>query len=164
MNTKDLSKNQRKRERSIETWMLATMQGDAIERFDDLHIDEIDKEWGKNRSLWMQGTLEAHHLALQLRDKHQLPVTVAVAFSLNATTESIGVNFQTTDDLLKQINWMPPSLYLFRLGKEPWADKAGFQEIDIAGLGASEPGVRCLYFELKPEDSDEYRRDVFFAG
>src|SRR5438067_13823206 len=96
-----------KQKQTIEAWMLTIMKDGGIERFDDLHIDSIDDKW-KSRRLWIEGALTAHKMALEFRDLHRLPVTVAVAFSLQAGTQRVGVDFHTPEELLAQLNWMPP--------------------------------------------------------
>lgn len=92
--------------------MLAIIADGGVERFDDLHIDEVDSEW-KDRREWVSGGLEAHRIAVALRNQHQIPYVVALAFSLRADGMSQPVDFHTTEELGNLLDWSPPSLYLF---------------------------------------------------
>ena len=47
----------RAHERVIETWILTIITDGGIQRFDDLHVDVINKRWNSPR-LWIQGGIE----------------------------------------------------------------------------------------------------------
>lgn len=150
----------------IEEWMLAIISDGGAERFDDLHIDEINPQW-EDKDRWIEGGLKAFRTALSVRDQHRLPFTVCLGFSLVATEQACGIDFQTRQDLLAKLDWSPPSLYLFDRGKEPDRQTvlAGgtVQALDPAVYGA-QAGERCYYLESKPQDDDEFRRSVFVEG
>jgi hypothetical protein len=150
----------------IEQWMLAIISDGGVDRFDDLHIDQLNPRWGdKNR--WIEGGVEAFRTALSVRNQHRLPFTVCLAFSLVATDQPCGIDFQTREDLLAKLDWSPPSLYLFDRGKEPGKQIAptegAVQVLDPAICGA-QADDRCYYLEFKPEDDDEFRRSVWVEG
>lgn len=150
----------------IERWMLAIISDGGVERLDDLHIDNINPRW-KDKNRWIEGGLEAFRTALSVRDQHRLPFTVCLTFSLVAKNQPCGIDFQTREDLLANLNWMPPSLYLFDRGKEPYKEttRAGgtAQALDPAICGA-QGGVHCYYLESKSQDDDEFNRSVFVEG
>src|SRR5438876_12138366 len=102
-----MQEDRQRQKQAIEAWMLTIVKDGGIERSDDLHIDTIDDKW-KSRHLWIEGALAAYRMALELRDLHRLPVTVEVAFSLQAGTRRIGVDFHTPEELLAQLDWSPP--------------------------------------------------------
>jgi len=155
-----------KREKIIERWMLTILNDDGIRRFDDLHIDEIDPRW-KPRQEWIDGGLAAHRVALAVRDRHQLPFTVGLGFSLEAGNHPIGVDFQAREEFCERLNWTPPSLYLFHRGEEP--DKQANPVNDVVrylspSVFGLEGGTRCYYLEFRQEGADDYCRSVFIDG
>lgn len=166
---------QRLHETTIENWMLSISQDGGVDRFDDLHIDQIDPSWG-SRELWINAGLEAFRLALNLRDQHRLPLTVALAFSLESSAHPRGPDFGTAAGLRGLLDWSPPSLYLFPPGKEPWLQTARSGWIDSQSqdliiqpmkasevLGAAIRGAGYL-LEFRQLASDEYSRTFFVAG
>jgi hypothetical protein len=154
------------RQKVIEAWMVANIGDGGIERYDDLHIDRIDEHWAR-REQWLQGGLEAFRLALGLRDQHRLAPTVALAYSLRSGEEPLGANFRTPDEFHAQLDWSPPSLYLFDCGREPWPQSDGVvvQLIDVNILFATSLSAKaCYYMEFKQTGSIEYSRSVFVTG
>jgi hypothetical protein len=159
----------------IENWMRSSIQDGGIERFDDLHIDQIDPMW-RSRSSWIAGALQAYGLAVELRDRFLLDIVVALAFSLRSGEGALGVNFGTLSELEKELDWSPPSLYLFHRGQEPWrasppaqgvAPVAGLfiQRMDAPSLfGTAVRASECYFLEFKDLSSDEYSRTLFLAG
>jgi hypothetical protein len=105
------------RETTIRRWMLATVSDGGIQRLDDLHVDDIDESW-KEPTSWVSAGLIAYGLALTIRRELGLDVTVALGFSLvDAQDTSIDV-FETQEEFEKQLDWSPPSLYLFKVGDQ----------------------------------------------
>jgi hypothetical protein len=95
--------------------MLATVSEGGIERLDDLHVDDIDATW-KDTSSWVSAGLIAYELALEIRHELGLEVTVALGFSLVDAQDTSGDVFETQEEFQKQLDWSPPSLYLFNAG------------------------------------------------
>jgi hypothetical protein len=153
------------RENSIETWMLTVVRDVGIARIDELHIDKIDETW-KPREYWFQNGLEAFRIALMLRDRHHLPFTVALGFSLESGEHFAGVDFQDTVELAKKLNWMPPSLYLFEPGKTPRTNINGvvIGELNPDLFGTTVKATNCYYIEFRQSRSNEYNRSVFLEG
>jgi hypothetical protein len=151
-------------EHAIETWMLTIVRDGGILRTDDLHIDKIDEAW-KPRECWVQNGLEAFRTALTLRDCHHLPFTVALGFSLESGDHFDGVDFQNTAELVEQLNWTPPSLYLFEPGKTP---RTNISDIVIRELrpdffGITVQSANCYYIEFQSQ-WNEWNRSVFLEG
>jgi hypothetical protein len=70
-----------RREARIREWMLATVSNGGIERLDDLHVDNIDEDWAQPTN-WVDAGFTAYRLAMAVKDKLGLDVTVALGFSL----------------------------------------------------------------------------------
>jgi hypothetical protein len=133
------------RETTIRQWMLATVTNGGIQRLDDLHVDDIDESWTEPTS-WVSGGLIAYGLALRIRRELDLNVTVALGFSLiNAEGTSVGV-FETQEEFEKQLDWSPPSLYLFKVGDQQ----------HLSGTIRADPLPKALFSQL-PEETKSFR-------
>src|SRR5579864_7572724 len=93
--------------------MLATVSEGGIERLDDLHVGDIDPTW-KDPTSWVSAGLIAYGLALGIRHELRLDVTVALGFSLVDAHDTSRDLFETQEEFQKQLDWSPPSLYLFK--------------------------------------------------
>lgn len=102
---------------TIRRWMLATVSGGGIKRLDDLHVDDIDAGW-KDPTGWVSAGLTAYELALGIQRELSLDVTVALAFSLVVAQDTSVDVFETQEEFEKQLDWSPPSLYLFKVGDQ----------------------------------------------
>jgi hypothetical protein len=153
------------REHCIEAWMLTIIRDGGVVRMDDLHVDKIDETW-KPRECWVQSGLEAFRMALMLRDRHHLPFTVALGFSLESGENFTGVDFQNAAELVEKLNWVAPSLYLFEHGKTPRANISDvvIRELKADFFGAAVRPENCYYIEFRQPQSSEYNRSVFLEG
>jgi hypothetical protein len=135
---------------SIEAWMLTIIRDGGVARMDDLHVDEIDEAW-KPRECWVQGGLEAFRVALALRDRHHLPLTVALGFSLESSEHFTSADFDNTVTLVEKLNWMPPSLYLFEPGKTPRTNTTDvvIRQLKTDFFGASVHPENCYYIKFR---------------
>ena len=105
------------RETTIRRWMLATVSDGGIERLDHLHVDDIDATW-KEPTSWVSAGLIAYGLALGIRHELGLDITVALGFSLVDAQDTSRDVFETQEEFQKQLDWSPPSLYLFKAGDQ----------------------------------------------
>ena len=105
------------RETTIRRWMLTTVSDGGIQRLDDLHVDDIDGSW-KDPTNWVSAGLIAYGLALRIRRELGLDVTVALGFSLADAQDTSRDVFETQEEFEKQLDWSPPSLYLFKVGDQ----------------------------------------------
>jgi len=155
--------------------MLDIAKDGGVARFDDLHIDKIDGDW-KPRERWIDAGIQAYRIATDLRNEHQLPFLVSVAFSLAVGDQRRGVDFHNQAELEQRLDHTPPSLYLFKRGKEPWvemdramregsiASDAIIQNLDSTLLDRSGLIGTCFYLEFKSPAEPEYHRSVFVGG
>jgi hypothetical protein len=150
------------RRQLIDRWMFEASVDDGLERLDDLHLDQIDSEWG-SRDQWLDAGLEAFRMAVELRDAHHLDVAVVLGFSLNLPAT---YPFKERRDFEAAVDWSPPSLYLFRPGDQPWL-KPGYAHIEPldaqAVFGLSEP-ASAYYAEFESQASGETCRTIYIAG
>jgi hypothetical protein len=154
--------------------MCAIIADGGIDRYDELHIDRIDRRW-KTPDLWVPAGLRVYELALTIRDQSEFPFSVELAFSLQSGEQRRGVNFRTRAELESEFDRSPPSLYLLRPDQEPWSQteeslvKAGIRDmvlekIDPAILGTPLRSKGCYYLEFKYESESEYSRSVLVTG
>ena len=99
-------------ERFVESWMTSIIETGEIERFDDLHIDQIDAGW-KKRETWMNAGFKALKLAIALRDRYHLPVDITLAFSLLSGRLPHGIDFTNEVELEKRFDWSPPDAFFY---------------------------------------------------
>lgn len=158
----------------VRAWMLANVQNRGYERYDELHVDRIDPDW-KSREKWIDAGIEAFRLAVQVRDKDKLSFTVALAYSLTSLRQpQSGMDIRTREELESQLDWSPPSLYLFSGGDEPWTrsslskadgiyDDLVAKELRSDFLGIT-IGKHCYYLQFKQTKFQERSRSVFVEG
>jgi hypothetical protein len=151
---------------AIEAWFTAIVQDGGVERYDHLHIDKIDARWAR-REHWLEGGTEAFRLTRRVRDRHGLALIVALAYSLESGEALRGMNFRTPDEFQAQLDWSPPSLYLFHPNHDPWNQSGAevVKPIDVTTLfGNTLDAKGCYYMEFRQAGSTEYSRSVFVAG
>ena len=152
----------------IETWMADTVQGGGIERHDELHIDRIDGAW-KQSSTWIPASLEVLELATSIGTSNPYrDLSVVVALSLQTVHQTTGVDFASAKELEKRLGHTPPSLYVFRQGKEPWiqsgTESVTIQKLDVGIFGSSRRPKQCFYIEFRGSGEDGYYRSLFLKG
>jgi hypothetical protein len=138
----------------IEGWMRMVLATGGIERFDDLHIDKIDPAW-RGRESWVNGSSEAIDLAKGLKTSIAPEKTLAIMCALtNADSELVPP--RSPNELSEQIDWTPPSLYLFDPGNEPWGDLGTVTVTPTVRMfnGCSE----CFVMEFRTKKEKELRR------
>ncbi len=144
-------------ESRIESWMRTIIQNGGIDRHDDLHIDRIWAGW-KDQNTWISAGLHVYDLALNVRDREQLPFLVVLGFSLKSGIQRNGINFGAIADVERELGITPPSLYLFRPGQEPWAE--------AERLKAENRAADAIVEKIDPAFSARcsVRRDVFISS
>lgn len=161
-------------ERKIDSWMHSIIEDGGVARFDDLHIDRIDAKW-KNRAVWFDAAMQTYALAVNVRDRNRFACSLVLGFSLQSCERPIGINFRTRKEFESELDWSPPSIYLFPPGQEPWVHgenanvKTGasdmvVEKIDPAIFGTSVQTKGCFYLEFRNAGASEYSRSVLVAG
>jgi len=162
-----LSSRKNHHEIVIRTWMDTIARDGGIDRYDDLHVDQIDDHW-KAQNLWVSAGLESFELAVGIRDAEESDLTVALAFPLESGEFRKRLSFQTREELERNFDATPPSLYLFCPGTEFWTQTAQYvnvEDVDWKSLFGSNNSIKkCLYMEYKRPTSEDYIRSVFVVG
>jgi len=148
------------RETTIRRWMLATVSDGGIKRLDDLHVDDIDAGW-RDPTSWVSAGLTAYELALGIRRELDLDVTVALAFSLVVAQGTSVDVFETREEFEKQLDWSPPSLYLFKVGDQQHLSATiRVDPLPKALFSQLPDGTKSFLLRWLAEDGSE-RRSVF---
>ena len=144
------------RETKIREWMLGTISNGGIERLDDLHVDRIDENW-KERANWVSASIRAYELAVRLQSILGLRVKVGLAFSL---LDGMGQTFDTEEEFESQLDWSPPSLYLFKAGDQQHLSKVvRFNPIPKTVASRFPHGTKSFLLQWATEDGS-VRRSV----
>jgi hypothetical protein len=140
--------------------MLATISNGGIKRLDDLHVDAIDESW-KEPTNWVSGGLIAYGIALRIRRELGLDVTVALGFSLlDVPGTSVDV-FETQEEFEMQLDWSPPSLYLFEVGDQQHLSATICVDPLPKGLFSQLPEDTKSFLLLWLAEDGSQRRSVF---
>lgn len=142
--------------------MLSIVVDGGVERYDDLHLDQIDPAW-KSRGTCLDVALEAHRTALELRTAHNLNVLVVLAFSLNPDA---AFPAQSAHAIEAALDWSPPSIYLFRRHEEPWRQPGitRVEQIDPGVLNCADTTIQVIDAEFRPRGSQHPHRSIYMAG
>ena len=136
--------------------MLATTSNGGIDRLDDLHVDDIDENW-KQRANWISASIRAYELAVTLQSNLRLSVKVALAFSL---LDGMGQTFDTEEEFESQLDWSPPSLYLFKADDQQHLSKVvRFDPLPKALASRFPQGAKSFLLQWATEDGS-VRRSV----
>jgi hypothetical protein len=94
-------------------------------------------------------------------------------FSLEVEIGSEGVTFTNAKELERELDWSPPSLYLFTRGQEPWNATVGSSDamelttkrLSVHQLfGPNVDASTCLYMSFRQEATGERSRTVLLAN
>ncbi len=143
----------------IRTWMLTVVQDGSWQRYNDLHIDDIDNTF-LDRSNWLARGLEALNTAASIRESLGLGFIVALGIELQSSTKPTGVNFKNRIALEQEMSESPPSLYAFLPDWKNWVEtlQRGVP-VDPKSLGID--AANCTYYEYFSVEDMEYRRSLF---
>ena len=145
------------RERKIREWMLATASNGGIDRLDDLHVDDIDENW-KQRANWISASIHAYELAMKLQSILGFNLKVALAFSL---LDGTGQTFDTEEEFESQLDWSPPSLYLFKTGdQQHLSNVVRFDPLPKAVASRFPQGTKSFLLQWATQDGS-VRRSLF---
>lgn len=151
----------------IDAWMVSIIKNDGLERYDDLHVDQIDSRW-KSPDVWIEAGLACFQIAINLRNRHEFRCTLALVFSLCELTDSEQASFTNAMELRRQLDWSPPSLYLFPAGREPWiepnAADMSVQAFDASNILGLPMVVSGYLLSFRAAESNQYFRTFLLAS
>ena len=163
--------NPQDQRRVIEQWMTQVSQDGGIARYDDLHLDAIDPRW-KDRRLWAEASSSAFQSGVEVRNQLKLPYILGLGMSLRPDAVEMTNDIRLAE-MTSQVDWTPPSLYLFCQGQDPGSDlKAAIHAGRIEADGVSMefrtidvPAAKSgLFLRFKRSGSDQYTTSAFILG
>lgn len=138
----------------IENWMRMVLATGGIERFDDLHIDQIDPVW-RDRDSWVDGSSDALTLARELKEAIAPEKTLVIMCGLSREDREVAPPHSLAE-LAVQMDWTPPSLYLFDPENEPWVDSG---RVKVTLIAPMLPACSdCFVMDFVTEQHNELRR------
>jgi hypothetical protein len=162
-----MNQNERAHATAVEQWMISNLTNRGYDRYEDLHIDQIDAGW-KPSQMWIEGGLVAFRVALDVRNKLAQDFSVALAFGLRTTGARQHFEIQGLEELSEDLGPSSPSLYLFPKGGEPWAesqiDSAVVEKLASRKLDNLADAVDCYYMEFRQADIDAYFRSFLLVA
>lgn len=160
----------------IQSWFDSVIKDGGIDRYDDLHVDQIDAAWNAE-CYWITAALESFKIAVEIRNAHGSDLNVLLSIPLASEVEPVGVTFHCRKELEKSLSYTPPSLYILRsdnriireaktVAEGSSADCNGnLKLLNSAEIfGDMQQSVKCLYSESKRPDDEEYSRYLYLVG
>jgi hypothetical protein len=140
----------------IGNWLETTVATQAYRRFVDFDVTQLDHSC-VNPKTWLWAGLLSLSIAREIRDRHQWPFDVVLAFSLKSGRRIKGVNFGTILEFQQEYTRTPPSLYLFSPEQEAWqaTPKTAITEDRFPIML---PDTQLFYSEYLDQPDPDYRR------
>ncbi|MEH3114037.1 hypothetical protein [Pedobacter terrae] len=144
----------------IKSWLLKVIDDGSWEKYNDLHIDQIDNAFEK-KAHWFEGGLKCYEYAVFIIKELELPYTIELAFSLKSKKIVKNYIIKDIESLKREFDSSPPSLYVFH---DEWAN---LEEIKKKGTKL-EDFMNCnkilgnwYYYQLFDERDREIRRVLY---
>ena len=150
-------------EQRVELWMRETIRSGGYRSFADLHIDQIHPSFTL-REGWIPASFTCLEAALRVRNRLDARFVVAVGMSLRSGPTPQGVNFTAMDELASEIDWSPPSLYLFEKAHSPWASDLNVKALSAKFHIPGNTPTRSYFHEWWDSNDAEFRRAVWITG
>jgi hypothetical protein len=158
----------------IQSWFDAVTHDGGIERFDELHVDVIDRT-RKTKKSWISSALESFELAMEVRDEDVSgqDLTIILSFALVDDVRPLGVTFHDRESLEKNLSYSPPRILVLRKDNDFLKRLKSFEIEAVSGdsvltkLNATElfgelhRPVTCIYSENRRPDDEEYCRTLY---
>jgi hypothetical protein len=149
--------------KEIHRWMADVIQRAGYERFEDLHIDDVDPK-NRARETWLRVSTEYLAFAASARDQARWPFQVALGMSLRSSPTPLGLNFATFADIVHEFDWSPPSLYLFPAGDNSWLGGSESQQLPAQYAPQSRSPLQAYLREWHDTGDGEYRRTYWVVA
>ncbi len=143
--------------------MADVIERKGYERFEDLHIDVVDP-LNRAPDTWLRAAADCLAVAAATRDQERWPFQVALGMSLHSAPERLGLNFHGFHAAEKELDWSPPSLYLFPEGDDSWLGGAESQQLPAQFLPPGPANVKAYLREWYDEGDGEYRRTLWLVA
>lgn len=139
----------------LSDWVDNSIRNKSWEKYQDLHIDEIDSEF-KQRSNWIDGSFFIYKIILSIikPDLYSCLLVIPLSYSDRETN----ISQLTWNNIKALLDLTPPSFYLFPNGEENY-------EETIKSLmfleELSDNSAYKIFFKQEEEFVGEYNRCIY---
>jgi hypothetical protein len=142
----------------LSDWVDNSIRNQSWEKYQDLHLDEIDSEFRKQVN-WIEGTFFIYEIILGIIKPNLYSCLVVIPLSYSVTETDI--NQLTWANIKTSLDLTPPSFYLFPNGEENY-------EETIKGLilleRLSNDSDYKIFFKQEKECVGEYNRSIYIIS
>ncbi len=148
------------RKLKIKSWLLSVVNDISWEKYNDLHIDEVDNVF-KKKDNWFEGGLECYIHAVSIVKELKIPYTIELTFSLKSKKTLKDYVIKDIESLKKEFDYSPPSLYVFR---NDWKNLEEIKKKGTAleGLIDNDKVFGSLYYYQAFNERDREVRRVLY--
>jgi hypothetical protein len=145
----------------LKKWLTESIESKSWERFDNLHIDEVDILFSK-RELWLDGSLYLYSIVCKIIDKSMYDCLLSIPL-IDGKTETVFNSANIMTMYIKEhINEIsPPSMYIFK--KDDVNYNSTLSQSHYLEKLSKELNVD-VYFSEKENESNEFDRTIFVTG
>ena len=145
--------------KEIDKWLKDTIESGSWKSFNSLHIDDISEEY-EDKSKWIEGGLQClKYASLYLKNSLNENEKGFLLISLKGDTLRQGINFSNSRELEKQLDSIPPSLYIYKDNWDGFVDTMRDAE-EISDRVLKTAGLKSYHVEYVENGDEEYRRSI----
>ena len=153
---------------SFREWILS---GCLKPGFADAHIDRFVPAF-RERSRWIEGAVIILDNARKIREEVGCGDKLALVFTLKSDLRSRSSGLQTREDFENQLDHSPPSIFIAKIGSEPWVTSRSSENVRIEVISTQMTSklLPALYYcegllmEYRPYKNEEPSRTAWFIS
>jgi hypothetical protein len=138
----------------LKDWIEKVIDGELWNKFSDLHVDEIINDF-QDKKAWLNGSLYVFNCISNLVDKSNYDILLAIP--LSCTFSKTQSHFSTFNELGKELDYTPPSFYLFPKDYKNFKDTIKSSQL-LENL-SNELNIQVFYKE--EQEGEEFYRTIF---
>ncbi len=153
----------RSRSKCIYHWIDDTIRDGSWRNHNDLHIDVINPMYDnfKRMPKWVDSAVAYYLIAKQYIKKNELPFVLVLYFDLQYKDVIGDYTVQNKQELIKDIDHTPPSLYLFHKDEINNFHNDEIEKTELPNFLVADDNVKLYYYQTVDEDHSEVNRWVY---
>lgn len=148
---------QEKYKRFLADWVDNSISNKSWEKYQDLHLDEIDSEY-RHKGNWIEGSFFIYEIILSIIKSDLYSCLLVIPLSYSDTKNNI--NQLTWDYIKTSLDLTPPSFYLFPNGEENYEETIK-NLIYLERL--SNNSAYEIFFKQEEECVGEFNRSIYIT-
>jgi hypothetical protein len=144
-----------KKKQKLNDLILRTVAETRTRDFSDFHITEYESKFEKSENR-ISNALSVLQDTLELLGEVD-DFVLGIGFSLKGEKDLVGINFHNQDELERELDGSPPSIYFFKSRHDFGANKL----VKINSKVLNKEGFREYYCEFLSPHDHEVRRSFF---